>query len=363
MQHPPPPSVAGIVQKQYAARLRPRALPGAPQTLYSGPTTLQGQSGTLTLTFTPDAPTPPPPPPLGQITSVTTWNAQPLSAGRGGDFVLVNGKGFGAVKGTVTVAGLFVPTAELHRWTDGQLAFFLPMNTGPDLSGPILITPSPTGGFPPAAITSPFAFTLAGTGPAPPPPPADPAIKGYLDGNSSPRTYFPEGVPVRVVGVGFGSAPGTLILSGAPFAFTAWSDTEVDFAAPVVIPPGSTVSTSPWQTVGIVRSDNKRYTDQWGIKLQRPLIPANATDDADPLPLPWASEPPVWVETQPFSVGGRYFDLQVRIEPSAGIAPDPPPTPLPPVVTAPVIAGGHYWTLEVTPVPVAGGPPAGGAKP
>jgi hypothetical protein len=67
--HPPvlpsvsqPPAMYAKAKPRVRLTRRPRA--ALPQTLYSGPITLQGQSGTLTLIFTPDSVTPPPPGPL-----------------------------------------------------------------------------------------------------------------------------------------------------------------------------------------------------------------------------------------------------------------------------------------------------------
>lgn len=169
---------------------------------------------------------PPPPPPTGTITGVTTWNALPLTAGRGGDFVLINGTGFGSVKGTVTVAGLSVPIAEFHRWTDTQLALFLPADPGPDVSGPIVVTAPGQ-----AAITSPFAFTIAGTGPAPRPN-QPPFVGGYQDGSKRSLSSLPPGVPVIIKGSGFGSAAGRLLWRALPLPWSLWTDTEIDFTTP-----------------------------------------------------------------------------------------------------------------------------------
>lgn len=362
MNHPPPPTVAGIVQRQYAVpKPRHPTLPVAAtvQTLFSSPATVGGQTGTLTLTFTPDSAPPPPPPPLLPVLTGFTADKPTYSSGD-------------VMTGQVTLSGPAPADGSTITFNSSSTDVILPPSN-------LLIRPGLSSGTfsavckPVQRLVSVVLYAAYGdktltlvvniTPSSLPPPVTDPAIKGYLDGNSSPSQYFAEGSPVRVVGQGFGAAPGTLILAGSPFPVTAWSDTEVVFTAPVVIPPGSTVSTSPWQTVGIVRADRKGYTDQWGVKLQQMLKSPTTTQDADPIPLPWASEPPCWVETQPFGVGGKFFALHVQVKPAPGTAPDPPPAPLPPVVTAPVIAGGKYFRLEVTPVPVQGGPPAASARP
>lgn len=365
MVYSAPPTVAGIIQRQYVTIRRPTVTfssprIAAPQTLFSGPATIGGQTGTLTLTFTPDSAPPPPPPPLLPVLTGFTADKPTYSSGD-------------VMTGQVTLSGPAPADGSTITFNSSSTDVILPPSN-------LLIRPGLSSGTfsavckPVQRLVSVVLYAAYGdktlalvvnvtpSALPPPPPVGDPAIKGYFDGNT-PSQYFAEGARIRVEGQNFGPAPGALFLGGLPQAFASWTDTEIAFTAPTVIPPGSTVSTSPWQTVGIVRADRKGYTDQWGVKLQQPLKSPATTQDADPIPLPWASEPPCWVETQPFAVGGRFFDLQVQVKPADGIAPDPPPAPLPPVVTAPVIAGGKYFTLEVAPVPVAGGPPIAGVKP
>jgi hypothetical protein len=341
----------GVGSKSHAS---PRA---TPSTLYSVPATVNGQVGTLTLVFTPNGlPPPPPPPPLLPV--LTAFSSDKINYS-GGD----------VLTGQVTLSAPAPAGGATITFNSGATDVILPPSN-------LLIRPGlSTGTFSAACkpvlrlksvvlyaaygdktLTLVVNVTPSSLPPPPPPPPGDPAIRGFFDGNT-PAQYFAQGATVRTMGANFGAVPGGFFLAGAPQPFTSWSDTEIDFTAPVVIPPGSKVSTSPWQTVGIVRPDGRRYTVQWGVRFQQPLVSPSVSQDADPLPLPWASVPPCSVETQPFAVGPRYYALQIQVKPAAGMAPDPPPAPLPPVVTLPVIAGGKYWVLEITPVPVAGGPP------
>jgi hypothetical protein len=362
--------------RMYAANKPRVSAAGVPQTLYTGPATVGGQTGTLTLTFTPDAvpvpvpvptptPTPTPIPSDPVITSYLGPGRTPLPANITvpvGTMLFINGFNFGSQYGTVMGQG---KSLRIMTWGGSEIGVILP--------------DQPTGGArlvltvtrPDGRSVSGASVALSGGAPVPTPSPnptptpgpiLQPQIRSYRDEQGSATQYFLEGSRVRVIGEGFGTTPGMLWVDGTPFPAASWSDTEVDFIAPKATIPGSTVTTSLWQSVGIRRADQKSYTDQWGVKFQQPRRLPTVTQDADPIPLPWATQPPAWVETQPFAVGGRYFDIQVHVLPAPGVAPDPPPSPLPPVVTAPIIAGGHYFTLEITPVPVAGGPPVAKAR-
>jgi hypothetical protein len=230
-----------------------------PATLNTYYTQIQGQWYSLRLDILPLAlqpgPTPPPPPPPSmtmQITSVLSSQRQSVTSAFDNTAAFVEGSGFGAKVGSVTVAGL---PAAVSAWADTEIAVTLPTlpaQFGLQQIGTVVVTAGPV------TATSPFSFTLTSSQPPPPPPgPGDPIITAYLGPGRVPLAMpptVPRGSVLFIEGAHFLRTPGRMQYQGKNVTVLSWSDSELALYVPFFIPAG------PFTPLTLNLSDGRAFS-------------------------------------------------------------------------------------------------------
>jgi len=200
-------------------------------TKFLGP---DGRTGTLagTLTLTWDTPTPPP------VTDLkVSWLAMAPAAVTAGQSATVtvqmNQAWPTAVVVTLASADIALATVPSSLTVPaGASKASAPVTTAAGITAEKLVAITARYG---ASGGSANLRVLPSTGPPPPPVPgaAAPQVDDYRLANGEPLVGAPAaGSEVRLIGRGFGSAPGRVVWQGAPLVILGWSETLVRVRLP-----------------------------------------------------------------------------------------------------------------------------------
>ncbi len=171
------------------------------------------------------APTPPIPPVPGNVTfsGYRDGNRNPTSITSPGQFLYIQGSGFGAQTGTLTMNA---QSPTVVKWQDKEVEVVVPNL----VSGPVtLILNGTTSGYP-------LSCTGGVTPPIPPIPPVPGAqsltVTGFRDATGRLSWTFQPGSIVFIEGVGFGTTQGSVQIGSKLVPVLLWTPGEIQITCP-----------------------------------------------------------------------------------------------------------------------------------